>query len=69
MSKRGPRFKKRTRSKRAKRLAFKQKSGKLNESGDFERGLRRSLDAGCDLFLFKWGLKGVRGSFRFGGKR
>jgi len=33
-----------------------------------ERGLRRSLDLPCDLFLIKRGLED-RGSFRFGGKR
>jgi hypothetical protein len=44
-----------------------QKSGK-SERKDAVRGLRRSLDAACDLFLIRRGLKG-QGSFRFGGKR
>jgi hypothetical protein len=33
------------------------------------RGLRRSLDEACDLFLIRRGLKNSQGSFRFGKKR
>jgi hypothetical protein len=43
-----------------------QKTGK--PAAKDERGLRRSLDPACDLFLIKRGLKD-RGNFRFGGKR
>ena len=47
-----------------------QKSGKA-ERKDAVRGLRRSLDATCDLFLLKRGLRGRSsfGNFRFGAKR
>jgi hypothetical protein len=45
------------------------KAGKREtKDGALPRGLRRSLDLACDLFLLPRGLKG-RGAFRFGAKR
>ena len=40
----------------------RQKSGKA-EPRDAVRGLRRSLDLACDLFLIRRGLKGREGCF------
>ena len=43
----------------------RQKSGKA-EPRDAVRGLRRSLDLACDLFLIRRGLKGREGVSEFG---